>query len=83
MTVLNAPLPFNGMLYDDFYLSRHYQLPDFFSVYIPASDSGEMAAKRLIVEIINKPIVKPYLGGYVHKKTCKIDLFIHLTQNLL
>lgn len=53
-------------------LFRHYQMPDFFSVYIPASDCGEMAAKRLIVEIINKPIVKPYLGGYVHKKTCKV-----------
>lgn len=51
----------------------HYQLPDFFSVYIPASDNGEMTAKRLIVEIINKPIVKPFLGGYIHKKTCDFN----------
>lgn len=46
----------------------HYHLPDFFSVHIPAEDSDGASSKRVIVEIISKPIVKPYLGGFINQK---------------
>lgn len=52
--------------------NRHYQLPDFISVFVPAngdSGGGILSGRRLIVEIINNPIVKPFLGGFVNKLT--------------
>lgn len=50
-------------------------MPDFFSVHIPAEDNEEGSSKRVIVEIISKPIVKPYLGGYLNKRKGKLESF--------
>ena len=49
-------------------------MPDFISVTIPADKDDDDGAnplnsKRIIVEIINIPIIKPFLGGYVNKQT--------------
>lgn len=43
-------------------------LPDFISVTIPNKDDPENP-KSIIVEIINDPIIKPFLGGFVNKMT--------------
>lgn len=52
---------------------RHFQLPDFISVFVSANDddAGTSIGRRLIVEIINNPIVKPFVGGFVNKLTGK------------
>ncbi|XP_055326700.1 IQ and ubiquitin-like domain-containing protein [Sitodiplosis mosellana] len=47
---------------------RQNLLPDFVSVAIPDKDDP-LNSKRIIVEIINIPIIKPFLGGYVNKLT--------------
>lgn len=54
----------------DAHFRRHYRLPDFISVKIP-SDISDEPAKQVIVEIINIPIVKPFVGGFLNRKTCK------------
>lgn len=46
-------------------------MPDFISVTVPADKDNDdpLNSKRIIVEIINIPIIKPFLGGYVNKQT--------------
>lgn len=51
--------------------SSHYHLPDFFSVHIPAEETDGASPKRVVVEIISKPIVKPYIGGFKTKRKGK------------
>ncbi|KAJ6638626.1 IQ and ubiquitin-like domain-containing protein, partial [Pseudolycoriella hygida] len=58
----------------DVYYS-HYHLPHFLSVCIPSDDCEEANSKRVIVEIISKPIVKPYVGGFISKKKEYHDAF--------
>lgn len=43
-------------------------MPDFISVTVPDKDDAENF-KCIIVEIINIPIVKPFIGGYENKLT--------------
>lgn len=57
-------------IYNDCF--SHYHLPDFFSVHIPNDDDEQASSKRVIVEIISKPIVKPYLGGFINKRKGKL-----------
>lgn len=45
-------------------------LPDFISVTVPDEDDPDNS-KCVIVEIINIPIVKPFIGGFVNKMTGK------------
>lgn len=52
-------------------------LPDFISVAIPDKDDAENS-KCIIVEIINIPIVKPFIGGYVNKLTGENYMRKHL-----
>lgn len=51
-------------------------LPDFISVTVPAPNDddkdGVLNSRRIIVEIINVPIMKPFLGGYINKQTGKL-----------
>jgi IQ and ubiquitin-like domain-containing protein len=50
-----------------------FTLPDIITVHVPIeNEDGEMTVRDLVVEIENKSIKKPFLGGYVHKKTSKI-----------
>lgn len=51
-----------------FVIRRQNLLPDFISVTIPDKDDP-LNSKRIIVEIINVPIIKPFLGGYVNRQT--------------
>lgn len=52
-----------------------FTLPDIITVHIPVeNEAGEETTRDLVVEIENKSIKKPFLGGYVHKKTSKIDV---------
>lgn len=54
---------------------RHFRLPDFISVTIPDAENSSNF-KRLVVEIINDPIVKPFLGGYYNRLTGRLDNII-------
>jgi IQ and ubiquitin-like domain-containing protein len=44
-------------------------LPDIITVYVPVSNGIEGETKQLVVEIENKAIVKPFLGGYLNKRS--------------
>jgi hypothetical protein len=49
-----------------------FTLPDIITVHVPLEDEhGLKITKDLVVEIENKTIKKPFLGGFVHKKTSK------------
>lgn len=65
---------------DDF---RQNLLPDFISVTVHPTNGKDdpLNIKRIIVEIINIPIIKPFLGGYVNRKTgghCVVEKSSHL-----
>lgn len=49
-------------------LCSQYRLPDFISVMVP-DDENPSNSKRIVVEIVNDPIIKPFLGGYLNKLT--------------
>lgn len=49
-----------------FYFCSQDLLPDFISVTVPDEDDPDNS-KCVIVEIINIPIVKPFIGGFVNK----------------
>lgn len=49
----------------------NFTLPDIITVHCSVDETGE--TKDLVVEIENKSIVKPFLGGYVNKKTSEIN----------
>jgi hypothetical protein len=52
----------------------NFTLPDIITVHVPIEDeNGEMTTKDLIVEIENKSIKKPFLGGLINKKTSELD----------
>lgn len=46
-----------------------FVLNDVITVHVPATMRRDGCAKNLLVEIENRAIVKPFIGGYVHKKT--------------
>lgn len=50
----------------------HYHLPEFFAVQIGTDADTDEVAKQIIVEVINRPMIKPFLGGYLNKQTCKL-----------
>jgi hypothetical protein len=51
-----------------------FTLPDIITVHIPEiNEEGEAVVRDLVVEIENKAIKKPFLGGFVHKKTSESD----------
>lgn len=55
-----------------------FTLPDIITVHIPfENENGEPATRDLVVEIENKSIKKPFLGGFVHKKTSKFNSKLH------
>lgn len=50
-----------------------FTLPDIITVHIPTENENEESMSRdLVVEIENKCIKKPFLGGYINKKTSKL-----------
>jgi hypothetical protein len=50
-----------------------FTLPDIITVHIPTiNEDGEAVLKDLVVEIENKAIKKPFLGGFTHKKTSEL-----------
>lgn len=52
-----------------------FTLPDIITVHIPIeNENGETTTRDLVVEIENKSIKKPFLGGFVHKKTSKMGM---------
>lgn len=56
----------------------HYHLPEFSVVHIDQDNEQNDVAKRLIVEIVNKPIQKHFIGGYRNTKTSKYSIMISL-----
>lgn len=56
-----------------------FTLPDIITVHVPfENENGEVTTRDLVVEIENKSIRKPFLGGYVNKKTSKCCLSIKI-----
>ncbi|GAB0094271.1 IQ and ubiquitin-like domain-containing protein [Sergentomyia squamirostris] len=49
----------------------HFTLPEIITVLIPNDDpqEGELRVKEVLVEIENRSIVKPFLGGFRNSKT--------------
>jgi hypothetical protein len=52
-------------------------LPDIITVYVPVVNGSDGETKQLVVEIENKAIVKPFLGGYLDKRTSE---YIYISQ---
>lgn len=52
-------------------LNSQNHLPDFISVTVPDRHDPE-TSKCIIVEIVNIPIVKPFLGGFINNLTGEI-----------
>lgn len=72
---LNDAAVEEGVRLDTSVYYSSFTLPDIITVHIPIEDkNGLKITKDLVVEIENKTIKKPFLGGFVHKKTSK-DLF--------
>ena len=66
----------DGIILDTSVYYSSFTLPDIITVHVPVeNEDGETTTRDLVVEIENKSIKKPFLGGYVHKKTSenKID----------
>lgn len=62
----------DGITLDTSIYYSSFTLPDIITVHVPIeNEDGEMTTRDLVVEIENKSIKKPFLGGYVHKKTSK------------
>lgn len=62
-----------------------FTLPDIITVHIPMeNENGETIVRDLVVEIENKSIRKPFLGGFVHKRTSKLifvlNYYIFITK---
>lgn len=51
---------------DSYY--SNFTLPDFLPVYV-MPENEEQSARRIIVQITNQPIVKPFIGGYINNLT--------------
>ena len=61
-----------GVKLDNSVYYSSFTLPDIITVHVPFEDeNGLKTTKDLVVEIENKTIKKPFLGGFVHKKTSK------------
>jgi hypothetical protein len=51
----------------------HFNLPDIITVHIlDENENGDCISRDVVVEIENKSIKKPFIGGYVDKKTSNI-----------
>lgn len=50
---------------------EHYHLPELLMVHITDEKDRNLVAKRLIVEIVSKPIVKSFVGGFRDTRTSK------------
>lgn len=67
----------NGVLLDASVYFSSFTLSEIITVHIPYEDEdGEIAVKDLMVEIENKSIKKPFIGGFVHKKTSECSKFL-------
>lgn len=67
----------NGVLLDASVYFSSFSLSEIITVHVPYEDQdGEIMTRDLMVEIENKAIKKPFVGGFVHKKTSK-RLFKH------
>lgn len=67
----------------DVYYSS-FTLPEIITVHIPGkNEDGEPTTRDLMVEIENKSIKKPFIGGFVHKKTSKKISFNHAQMSNL
>lgn len=62
----------DGVKLDTAVYYSSFTLPDIITVHIPMeTEDGQEVTRDLVVEIENKSIKKPFLGGYVHKKTSR------------
>lgn len=65
----------DGVTLDTSVYYSSFTLPDIITVHVPIeNEDGETTTRDLVVEIENKSIKKPFLGGYVHKKTSEVEI---------
>lgn len=65
----------DGIILDTSVYYSSFTLPDIITVHVPVeNEDGETTTRDLVVEIENKSIKKPFLGGYVHNKTSEVKL---------
>lgn len=70
---LTAQAISDGTILDTAVYYSSFTLPDIITVHIPeVNEEGQITTRDLVVEIENKSIKKPFLGGYVHNKTSEI-----------
>lgn len=63
----------DGITLDTSVYYSSFTLPDIITVHVPIeNEDGETTTRDLVVEIENKSIKKPFLGGYMHKKTSNV-----------
>lgn len=61
-----------GIALDTSVYYSSFTLSEIITVHVPIeNEEGEEIVKDLMVEIENKSIKKPFIGGFVHKKTSK------------
>lgn len=64
----------DGIKLDTSVYYSSFTLPDIITVHIPIeNENGGATTRDLVVEIENKSIKKPFLGGFVHKKTSDVS----------
>jgi hypothetical protein len=52
-----------------------FTLPDTIMVHIPTeNEEGEVTTRDLVVEIENKSIKKPFIGGFIHKTSSEVNV---------
>lgn len=62
-----------GIVLDTEVYYSSFTLSEIITVHVPIeTEDGEEIMRDLMVEIENKSIKKPFVGGFVHKKTSKI-----------
>ena len=62
-----------GVVLDTEVYYSSFTLSEIITVHVPIeTEDGEEIMRDLMVEIENKSIKKPFVGGFVHKKTSKI-----------
>lgn len=61
-----------GVVLDTEIYYSSFTLSEIITVHVPfETEDGEELVRDLMVEIENKSIKKPFVGGFVHKKTSK------------
>jgi hypothetical protein len=72
-----------GVGFDTNIYYSNFNLPDIITVHVlDENDEGTFISRDIVVEIENKSIRKPFIGGYVDKKTSKMEKFEGILRSI-